>query len=145
MTELEVRYLQNIKGEIIGEVHSDGFSIIYNEPIESDSKLLEKTEQLEKEKANLLRFLDGKPTHWSNILYDKNKEIEKLETKIKLMNDIIGDKENSIEQLEKENAMMRKALEYIAKDKNCGDGCKCEKHTAILTMQKINKDNQNEI
>jgi hypothetical protein len=45
------------------------------------------------------------------------------------------------QQLEKENAMMLEALKYIAKDKNCGDGCKCEKHTAILTMKKINKDN----
>jgi predicted nuclease with TOPRIM domain len=39
----------------------------------------EKLEQLEQENAYLLRCLDGKPDHWSNIIYDKNKELEKLE------------------------------------------------------------------
>ena len=41
----------------------------------------------------LLKLFDGKPTHWSNVIYDKNKEIEKLE---------------------KENAVMKEALSHYA-------------------------------
>lgn len=58
MSDIEVRYLQNIMGQIIGEIHSNGFKEIYNEPISTNSELLGKIEQLEKQNAMMQEALD---------------------------------------------------------------------------------------
>jgi uncharacterized protein (UPF0335 family) len=55
--------------------------------------------------------------------------------------DRLQDIEDKIEQLEKENAMMREALEFYADKDSVGYNTK----TAREVLEKINKDNQNEI
>lgn len=94
MSDIEVLYLQNIMGQIIGEIHSSGSKEIYNEPISTDSELLGKIEQLEKENDEMKTLIKAK------------------DEVIKTLDNIAS---NEIRKTKEENAMMREALEFYAK------------------------------
>jgi predicted RNase H-like nuclease (RuvC/YqgF family) len=46
---------------------------------EKIAELKEENQKLQDDNSLLIKYLDGKPSHWSNIIYDKNKELDQLE------------------------------------------------------------------
>jgi predicted nuclease with TOPRIM domain len=73
-----------------------------------------KIKELQKENANLLRCLDGKPVHWTNIIYDKNKEIEQLEQEKAKLKEQIDIAKSILSELNDDFDSMEHS--YIGKD-----------------------------
>lgn len=88
----------------------------YSENFE-DIKAQAKSERDESQKRleYLGSFFKGADiTHWSNVVYDKNKEIERLEHENKEIYESLKDKHGALIRLERQNKIMREALEYYA-------------------------------